>query len=381
MKRSTYFFAALALQVVVISWVALPRLYVLHTGRTALLRTIPVDPRDPFRGDYVVLNYEVSNAPAGLAKAGDTVFAVLEEKDGFASAKRFTTERPTGGELYLQGRVEERWGGLRVKYGIEAFFVPEGKGLAIERNRNHDVRVRISDRGFAVLEALVRRPGVPPEDESGPSPAAAAVVPASLSPRVQPVREPDGSLRQYVAISGYQSDNNLVAVLLKNAPDDVHDGAATDSFYYADEQDARLLVRLVPLAPHPGRTLTRARLLVAVPTGRAVEIRPVLRTFGIASNNYGRQLEAPTWRSARHGKEKWATPGVLGSPDVGETLSTLEGAAEMQGFDITEAVKGSAGAPHGLVLSWRTGDRPHRRQVPPHGPLGLVALELSWSAN
>lgn len=381
MKRSTYFFAALALQVAVISWVALPRLYVLHTGRSALLRTVPVDPRDPFRGDYVVLNYEVSNAPGGLAKAGETVFAVLEEKDGFAFARRFTTERPTSGELYLQGRVEERWSSLRVKYGIEAFFVPEGKGLAIERNRNHDVRVRISDRGFAVIEALVKRAGVDPDNERGPLPTAAAPRPASLDPRSQAFREADGSLRQYVPIAGYGNDRNLLALLQKDAPDDVHDGASVDTFYHKAEADVRLLVHLIPLAKHPGRTLTRARLLVDVPTGRALEIRPVNRSFGVASNNYGRQLEAPTWTSARHGKETWTTPGLLGSPDVGEKLATLEGAPELQGFDITEAAKGAAGAPFGLVLSWRSGDKPHQRTTPPQGPLGFVALELSWAAN
>ena len=31
------------------------------TGTTVLLETVPVDPRDIFRGDYVTLNYAISD--------------------------------------------------------------------------------------------------------------------------------------------------------------------------------------------------------------------------------------------------------------------------------------------------------------------------------
>ena len=34
--------------------------YTLSQGQKILLKTIPLDPRDLFRGDYVVLNYEIS---------------------------------------------------------------------------------------------------------------------------------------------------------------------------------------------------------------------------------------------------------------------------------------------------------------------------------
>ena len=36
---------------------------VLASGRTILLETVPVDPRDLLRGDYVLLRYKISDVP------------------------------------------------------------------------------------------------------------------------------------------------------------------------------------------------------------------------------------------------------------------------------------------------------------------------------
>ena len=35
------------------------------TGQTVLLEVVPVDPRDFFQGEYVILSYEFSRVPAG----------------------------------------------------------------------------------------------------------------------------------------------------------------------------------------------------------------------------------------------------------------------------------------------------------------------------
>lgn len=382
MSRKTWFLAALAMQVAVLCWVAVPRLIVLHTGRSALLRTIPVDPRDPFRGDYVVLNYEVSEVPAGTAKAGDTVFTIIEEKDGFAKAVRFVTERPTGGELYLQGKIEERWGSLRARYGIEAFFVPEGRGLVYERQRNHDARVRISSRGFAVLEALVKRPGVDPDNENGGTAATApAKFPTELAPEQPHVRELDGTSRQFVSLAGYQAAYELLAVLRRHHPDQGHGSRDIDTFYREDGDSVRLLLHLPPVKPPPGRALTRARLLIAVPPDRTLEVRPVPGSFGAANQTWARQLEAPTWDHRRYPKEKWAKPGVLGSSDAGAVIATLAGSEELQGIDVTEIAKGSAGAPFGLMFSWahEPAGRPRRPARVSHDQLGHMVLELSYA--
>ena len=50
-------------QVVVLLAMIFLRLLPLLTGETILLRVAPVDPRDFFRGDYVILSYEFSRTP------------------------------------------------------------------------------------------------------------------------------------------------------------------------------------------------------------------------------------------------------------------------------------------------------------------------------
>jgi uncharacterized membrane-anchored protein len=47
--------------------------FTLRTGEEVLLKTLPVDPRDLFRGDYVILRYDVSrvDTTATALKASD----------------------------------------------------------------------------------------------------------------------------------------------------------------------------------------------------------------------------------------------------------------------------------------------------------------------
>ena len=62
-------FAAVAIiQVALISMMVIDRARVLRDGTEVALATRPVDPRDFLRGDYVVLNYEISSLPAGELK-------------------------------------------------------------------------------------------------------------------------------------------------------------------------------------------------------------------------------------------------------------------------------------------------------------------------
>src|SRR4051794_40816134 len=77
--------AQLTILVGMIALRALPLL----TGQTVLVRVVPVDPRDLFRGDYVILSYEFSRIPPqgvegisavqrwGGSKEGRTVYVPL----------------------------------------------------------------------------------------------------------------------------------------------------------------------------------------------------------------------------------------------------------------------------------------------------------------
>jgi len=138
--------------------------FTLRTGQEVLLRTVPVDPRDLFRGDYVVLQYEISTfSTAELGVDIDqpllwfnrTFYVSLAIEDGYARAAGVYPDRPAG--LFIKGRVSSfRDDQVGLDFGISSYFVPEGRGREIEQGTARpDVRVSIDRFGNAVILALV----------------------------------------------------------------------------------------------------------------------------------------------------------------------------------------------------------------------------------
>ena len=162
------------LQVLVLAYMAAEREWVLHTGRTVYLRTAPVDPRDAMRGDYVRLNYQISRVPrkywrGHLASTNATpetlprdtlVYATLRvSEEGVGHLLSLSTERPAQ-ELFVRGRTEQFVGGsLQVRYGLEAYFMEQGKGLELEQGRTREgflvpleMATAVGPSGLAVLK-------------------------------------------------------------------------------------------------------------------------------------------------------------------------------------------------------------------------------------
>lgn len=121
-------------------------------------KTLPVDPRDLFRGDYVILNYDFSNVDIQdrtKKLKGSAVYVSLVPKDTKGRYDVVSIDRkiPSQG-LFLKGRVVSEYGKYRIKYGIESFFVEEGKGLELEKLRNQKqlyAKVSINSKGGAKL--------------------------------------------------------------------------------------------------------------------------------------------------------------------------------------------------------------------------------------
>ena len=153
------------------------RAQILREGVEVTLRTRPVDPRDFLRGDYVVLDYEISRLRAGALKdtpttgRGTYVYVKLTPNaEGFHEAVSVHAERVpvTGQEMLIRGRVTSgstcgagNWTfceQLFVKYGIEKFFVPEGEGREIEAARNKgrvSIVAAVTPEGRAAIKRLL----------------------------------------------------------------------------------------------------------------------------------------------------------------------------------------------------------------------------------
>jgi uncharacterized membrane-anchored protein/uncharacterized membrane protein len=130
-------------------------------GKTILLRVQPVDPRDFFRGDYVILRYDIHNmTPPADYEHGAPVYVAIEPEDDGRHWRGVTASsaRPTTGD-YLVGRSNStRWGWPQVQFGIEAFYVQEGKGLAWEeaaRHGNLTAEIAVAPWGQAKLRRLL----------------------------------------------------------------------------------------------------------------------------------------------------------------------------------------------------------------------------------
>ncbi|NIJ40193.1 putative membrane-anchored protein [Parvibaculum indicum] len=177
----------LAGQIAFLGWMIADRVSLLGSDKVVTLRTMPIDPRDIFRGDYVVLRYDISDIALTAYKGttdlaeGDTVYVELgKDKSGEWRPVGLDTRmmEPAEGNHIIRGRIthidrrnpgptaerkEPRevpcpfCGTAHIAYGIESYFVPEGEGRDIETARNRaelTVDVALADDGEAAIKSL-----------------------------------------------------------------------------------------------------------------------------------------------------------------------------------------------------------------------------------
>jgi uncharacterized membrane-anchored protein len=213
--RKIFIVLAVLMQILVLIYMAGEREYILRYGKIIYLRTAPIDPRDLFRGDYVRLNYEISSIAAGSLPLDDTgkmlkgekVYVRLQERsNGLYEFEGISKSKPRTG-VYLEGRspfdyhLNRRFGHtLMLKYGIEAYFVQQGRGRKIEKrlgSRNQvqiplEMQIAVGRNGKAVIKGhrwsplgiglqVLRTPPANPQIEAGPASAKVALTLANAS--------------------------------------------------------------------------------------------------------------------------------------------------------------------------------------------------------
>jgi uncharacterized membrane-anchored protein len=175
-----YILAALVLCGLILATVV-QRAGILRTGQEARLEVVPVDPRDLFRGDYVVLDYRIGtvNVPLDVTTAftrGQQVFVTLRpDVNNMSRAVAISAERPTvsGTDIVISGIVSIpstcpfNESGVRdcklgtravgVRYGLESYFVPEGEGKKIELTPKAllEVVAAVAPSGQAAIKRLL----------------------------------------------------------------------------------------------------------------------------------------------------------------------------------------------------------------------------------
>ncbi|PDT14613.1 hypothetical protein CO670_22045 [Rhizobium sp. J15] len=161
------------LQTLILGTIIQSRASILRDGAEVLLKTAPVDPRDFLRGDYVVLNYDISSVPVQTIAGGipaepgeRTLWVRLKkQQDGFWTIveSSFQALPPQPETVILRSQPFYSSGpsaveNIRVEYGIERYYVPEGEGKPIEEARNDGnvaISVRVSPSGSAQIRSLL----------------------------------------------------------------------------------------------------------------------------------------------------------------------------------------------------------------------------------
>lgn len=159
------FYIIICLWLILICSLVLKQEFTLRTGKDILLKTIPVDPRDLLRGDYVILNYEIAQIPPYYNNDFDenqTVFVILRtDIDNVAHFAAITDKRPKS--LFLKGKIGKCQttvpffkNGNCVNFGIESYFVKEGTGKELEKQLADGalVKVAIDKNGDAKIKGF-----------------------------------------------------------------------------------------------------------------------------------------------------------------------------------------------------------------------------------
>jgi len=145
------------------------------TGTAFKLRTVPVDPNDPFRGKYITLNYDINNylresvedlgleAEINVSKRTKVYVTIKNDEEGFAQIVDLSTTPPTSPH-YLTAQISSYHKSadqyrIQLQYPFQKFFMEESKAPKAEelyrdalRHTDQQVYAIVNvDKGNAVL--------------------------------------------------------------------------------------------------------------------------------------------------------------------------------------------------------------------------------------
>jgi len=161
--------AVVVLQISVLAGEYINAVYPLWTGQAITLQTKPVDPRSLFRGNYALLRYDISQIPGAdinrerTPRNGEIVYVTLQtDGNGIYHYGSTSLKEPQQG-IFICGRItnhsDYQAKFYRVEYGIEAFFAPKQKALALEKRLRKQAfaKVMLAANGKAALQDVVGR--------------------------------------------------------------------------------------------------------------------------------------------------------------------------------------------------------------------------------
>jgi uncharacterized membrane-anchored protein len=159
MEHKKLFYLMVGLQVVFLLCMIGMKHSTVVFGKKILLKPIPVDPTDPFRGDYVTIQYDISTIdesklPEGT-QGGDTLYVSLENKGKYWGVS--SVDRVRHGTVEIKGVVTSIYDGkARISYPVDTYYVPKKQGLREELREFDKLLIEIAVwRGDAIVTNIM----------------------------------------------------------------------------------------------------------------------------------------------------------------------------------------------------------------------------------
>ncbi len=156
--RKTIYIVTLVLALVAVNWSIYQKEQLLEHGQVVLLKLAPVDPRSLMQGDYMVLNFELSEdvirelADKGMrdrySAAVDGFVNIELDSNRVAQFVSTSTERSPSSQVALQFRLRSG----QVKFATNAYFFQEGRAEELDAATYGEFRV--AEDGELLLLAL-----------------------------------------------------------------------------------------------------------------------------------------------------------------------------------------------------------------------------------
>ena len=160
-KKRLFILLLIAIQVCYLLFLTLSYYSISWYGKEITLKTAPVDPSDLFRGDYVILNYDINEVNADLWKEKDnindhsTLYVTLQRKGTYFNVTGLSSTKPSSllsNAVVMKARLDYADNEhIYLTYGIEQYYVEDNTGEKWEKKRGlFDVNVKVTSWGQAI---------------------------------------------------------------------------------------------------------------------------------------------------------------------------------------------------------------------------------------
>lgn len=139
-KRKTFIVALVIPLFILVAMTIKPQATVFF-GQEILLETKAIDPTDLFRGDYVAVNFAISDVPKTKVTLpigqvnNKYLYVSLKQEGKYYVVDQVSEKRPKQG-VYLRGKFWETYnesGTFRVDYSLDKYFLEQGSGKDLQQ--------------------------------------------------------------------------------------------------------------------------------------------------------------------------------------------------------------------------------------------------------